>query len=353
MSPSPPPSPPPSPSPSASHPSGVETAPDDAVWLLLGDRSPALRARVLAELLDVPEDDPEYADLAARRLTDADTLDLLATRPADFQESVLLLARLGHLGLDRSHPRVAELHERVLAEQRADGAFPLTLFRTDDRYSMIPLQASIPLRALAAVGAATDPRAERAYDWLVDQRLPDGSWPTGLVAGQPGGVPAYRRLPGSPGCRANTQAALAALVLHPGRAGSEPARRAVDLLLRRETRDEWALGTEISRMHGRERAAGFISHHARFDLAFVLDLASRTGISSADARIGDLTAFLRGLRGAGGLWEHPSHPDLGRWLTLSLSVSLRRLDRALARGDSWAGEGPRLAFRSGAAPAGV
>jgi hypothetical protein len=322
----------------------------DAAWLLLCDRSPALRARVLAELLAVPADDPELADLLARRATDPETMDLFAVEPSDFQQLCLLLCRLGHLGLDRANPRVAELAERVFAEQRPDGAFPLDRFRTDDRYSMIPLQASVPLRALGSVGAATDPRTERAYDWLLDQRIADGSWPTGLVAGQPGGVPGYRALPGSPGCRANTQAALAALVLHPGRAGTEPARRAVDLLLRRETRDEWALGTETARLHGRDRAAGFISLYARFDLAFVLDLASRTGISPRDARVADLTGFLVGLRGPGGLWEHPAHPELGRWLTLDLLASLGRLDTIANGGGGWTGEGPRLAFRPDTAP---
>ncbi|ALC29385.1 MULTISPECIES: hypothetical protein [Streptomyces] len=316
-----------------------------SAWLLLGDRSPALRHRVLAELLDVPADDPERADLDARRAADPQVRALLAAGPEPLQELSLLLCRLGHLGLDRRHPRVAALVERVFDRQAPDGSFPLGAFRTDERYTMIPLQVSLPLRGIAAVGAATDPRAERAYAWLLDRRNDDGSWPTGLVAGQPGSVPGYRRLPGSPGCRANTEAALAALAGHPGRAGSEPARRAADLLLRRETRDEWAVGTEIARLHGRERATGFISLHSRFDLAFVLDLVSRTGISVRDARVADLVEFLEGLRGPAGLWSHPAHPELGRWLTLDLMVSLRRLE-----GGSWAGEGPRLAFRPGDAP---
>ncbi|MFI5757222.1 hypothetical protein [Streptomyces sp. NPDC051569] len=312
----------------------------ESAWLLLSDSSPALRCRVLAELLDVPDDDPELADLLPRRTEDAQALALLGSEPEGLQELGQLLCRLGAMGFDHSHPRVAELVERVFAHQRDDGSFPLTEFRTDDRYTMIPLQAALPLRAVGSVGAATDPRAERAYDWLIAQRVEDGSWPTGLVAGQPGSVPGYRKLPGSPGCRANTEAALAALVLHPQRARSEPARRAADLLLRRETRDEWALGTEIARLHGRERAAGFISLHSRFDLAFVLDLTSRTGVSARDIRVADLVGFLDGLRGPAGLWEHPVHPELSRWLTLDLLASLRRLGAG-----NWAGEGPRLRFR--------
>ncbi|MCE3034954.1 MULTISPECIES: prenyltransferase/squalene oxidase repeat-containing protein [Streptomyces] len=314
----------------------------ESAWPLLCDPSPALRCRVLRELLDVPPDDPELVDLLARRYHDREALALLESEPGGLQELSHLLCRLGRLGLDRQHPRVAELVERVFAHRREDGSFPLTEFRTDDRYTMIPLQAALPLRGLGSVGAATDSRAEKSYAWLLERRTEDGSWPTGLVAGQPGGVPGYRKLPGSPGCRANTEAALAALVLHPAHARSEPARRAADLLLRRETRDEWALGTEIARLHGRERAAGFISLHARFDLAFVLELVSRTGVSARDARVTDLVDFLDGLRGPAGLWEHPAHPLLSRWLTLDLLVSMRRL-----RDGDWTGDGPRLRFRPG------
>ncbi|WP_316524234.1 hypothetical protein [Kitasatospora brasiliensis] len=316
-----------------------------SAWLLLCDSSPALRCRVLSDLLGVPSDDPELVDLTARRSEDPAVLALLEVDPSDFQHLCLLLGRLGRLGLDRDHPRVAELLERVFERQEDDGSFPLDAFRTDDRYSMIPLQASVPLRAVGSVGAATDPRSEKAYEWLLAQRVADGSWPTGVVAGQPGSVPGYRRLPGSPGCRANTEAALAALVLHPARAGSEPARRAADLLLRRETRDEWALGTEVARLHGRERATGFISLHSRFDLAFVLDLVSRTGVSAQDSRVADLVEFLDGLRGPAGLWEHPRHPDLSRWLTFDLLASLGRL-----AADGWSGEGPRLRFRPDTGP---
>ena len=38
-------------------------------------------------------------------------------------------------------------------------------------------------RGLAAAGYAEDPRAERAYEWLLGQRLDDGAWPTGRASG--------------------------------------------------------------------------------------------------------------------------------------------------------------------------
>ena len=206
---------------------------------------------------------------------------------------------------------------------------------------MIPLQTSLPLRGLAAAGYATDPRAERAYEWLLAQRLDDGAWPLGTAAGQPGYIAGYRKLPGSQGCRVNTQAALACLALHPGLRTSVEARMALDLLLQRETREEWSLGSEVARLLGVEEAAGFVTFYARFDLAFVLDLASRIGASADDPRVGDLVAFLDGLRGPGGLWEHPTHPELTRWLTFDMLASLRRLEAG-----SWIGTAPRVPFRA-------
>jgi hypothetical protein len=115
---------------------------------------------------------------------------------------------------------------------------------------MMPLQTALPLRGLAAAGYATDPRVERAYDWLLAQRLDDGAWPIGIASGHAGYIAGYRRLPGSSGCRVTTEAAIAALVLHPERRRSPETRRALDLLLQRETRDEWALGSEVERLSG-------------------------------------------------------------------------------------------------------
>jgi excinuclease ABC subunit A len=291
--------------------------------------------RVLTELLDVPADDPEVVDLARRRSSEVD--ELARQRPQGLKATAWLLARLAYLGADRGDPRVAELAERVLSWQCQDGSFPLTAFDTGDRYDMIPLQTALPLRGLTAVGYGDDERVERAYDWLLAQRLDDGSWPTGRAAGQPGYVAGYRRLPGSRGCRANTQAALASLVLHPWRRCAPETRRALDLLLQRETRDEWALGTEISRLRGYEPATGFITFYARFDLAYVLEIASRAGATVADERVADLVGFLRARCGEAGLWEHPAHPELTRWLTVDILASLRRL----ADGD-WAGVVPRV-----------
>jgi hypothetical protein len=317
---------------------------DDAAALLLADPSPALRLRALVELLDAPTDEAEVRDLTARRARMSQVERLLGSETGDLRQASWTLCRLGFLGLDRSEPRVAAIAERVFDRQTRNGSFPLAAFsraRAESRYSMIPLQASIPLRGLASVGFATDPRAERVYDWLLDQRLTDGAWPLGIASGQPGYIAGYRRLPGSKGCRVNTEAALACLALHPDRRSSGAARNALDLLLQRETRDEWALGTEVARLAGLDEVPGFITTYARFDLAFVLELASRIGASTDDPRIRDLVGFLDARRGGAGLWEHPERPELSRWLTLEILVSLRRLES----GD-WAGGAPRMPFRA-------
>ena len=44
------------------------------------------------------------------------------------------------------------------------------------------MQTVVPLRGIAAAGFATDPRSERAYDWLLGERHLDGSWPAGPKA---------------------------------------------------------------------------------------------------------------------------------------------------------------------------
>jgi hypothetical protein len=306
----------------------------DVEILLLADPSPALRRRVLTELLDVPEDDSEVRELTGLVRRDPG----LDDRPSDPRRAAFQLCRLAYAGIGRDHARVRELAEQVFAHQRADGSFPLP---REGMYSMMPLQTALPLRGLAAAGYAEDPRAERAYEWLLDQRLEDGAWPVGVAHGQKGYIAGYRRLPGSSGCRANTTGAVAALALHPTRAVSEAARAPLDLLLQRETRDEWALGWEVARLTGLEPPAGFITFYARFDLAFVLELAARCGVARDDPRVGDLAEFLLTLRGENGLWQHPTYPELARWLTFDILRSLRRLE-----GGDWIGLAPRTAFRA-------
>ncbi len=322
--------------------------------LLLADPSACLRWLVLRDLFGRPAGDPELAELDGLRQLDPQVSDLLRLQNTDgsWHTGVLAvrgrtgsrvlmtafaMARLGYWGFDASHPAVRRGADYLFSQQQGDGSWPLTeeaaltdsssQIPANERYSMIPLQTAFPLRGLAACGYATDPRSERAYEWLLAQRLQDGAWPTGIAAGVYGGVAAYRRLAHSRwGCRSNTTAALMCLALHPVRCKSEPARHALDLLLERETRELTSLGLEVARLVGAEPAHGFFTYFARFDLALLLDLCGRVGISQAEPRAADLLAFIRSHQGKYGLWESADWPQAARWLTFDLLRSLKRFN---------------------------
>jgi hypothetical protein len=316
--------------------------------LLLGDPSPSLRWRTAVELAGARLDDADVeawqGEIAESPAVQAVLARLAAAeRP---QVAGYLLCRLAYLGY--RGPELATAVDAIFAHQQPDGSWSLRRDDNDqpsDGPRFVTMETVVPLRGIAAAGFATDPRAERAYEWLLSERLDDGSWPAGPKAdlGGPGrpSLPEkdYRRLPRGAGCRSSTTGAVACLALHPQRNRSDAARIGVDHLLARETRDESALGWEVSRLVGLERAMGQVTFYVTFDPAFLLDLASRHGVSAADRRVRDLVTWLETLRGPYGLWEHHAHPQLSRWLTFDLECSLRRL----ADGD-WIGNEEPASF---------
>ena len=333
------------------------------VPLLLSDPSPILRMLVLRDLLHRSDDDPEIQELKTQRDTDPIVVDLLRRQLSDgswervetrdnapggsLQATSQALTRLGYLGFGPEHPAVKRGAEFIFSLQRPDGAWtqPKAYSKTDEYwgYEMMPLQTAIPLRGLAACGYATDPRAEKAYVWLLEQRLSDGAWPTGIVSGNYGYVAGYRRLAHSRwGCRSNTTGALICLALHPQRRTESTARRALDLLLGRETQEKHNLGLEVARLIGAEPSRGWITYFARFDLALVLDLCWRVGADRDDERINDLVEFVHGLQGPYGLWQYASHSQASRWVTFDLLRSLSLLDET---GD-WLSVRPRTPFQA-------
>jgi Squalene-hopene cyclase C-terminal domain len=322
--------------------------------LLLADPSACLRWLVLRDLFGRPTDDPEMVELASLRQQDLHVLELLGHQEADgswrtsgrdvvgrtgsrTSITAFSLAQLGYWGFDATHPAVQRGAEYLFSQQLTDGSWPLSEeaaltdgnseMLANERYSMIPLQTAFPLRGLAACGYATDPRAERAYEWLLTKRLPDGAWPTGVAAGVFGGVAGYRKLAHSRwGCRTNTTGVLICLAFHPQRRTSEPARRAMDLLLERETRELTSLGLEVARLVGAEPAHGLFTYFARFDLALLVDLCGRVGVSKAEPRLADLLEFIHSQQGKYGLWETAEWPQATRWLSFDLRRSLNRLN---------------------------
>jgi len=323
--------------------------------------------------LNLPEDHPEVRELADARLGDPLVSGLLAFQDSDGSWSggsfsygrtgasrvlstALALARLGYLGFDGSLPGVRRAVDFLFSQQAPDGSWALLNEYDDEEraprghegYAMIPLQTAFPLRGLAACGFAQDERAERAYDWLLAQRLEDGAWPTGYAGidasgqGVYGYVAGYRRLPHSRwGCRSNTTAALICLSLHPERRRSPEARRALDLLLGRETRERGNLGFEVARLLGAEKAHGYFTFFARFDLALVLNLCARVGLSQEDPRLASLVEFITQAQGPYGLWEYTERPQVTRWLTCDLLHSLSLLDQD----GGWIGSEPHTPFQ--------
>lgn len=324
-------------------------------WLpmLLADPSPCLRWLVLRQLIKVPDEDPESVELERLRLTDTLVSGLLAMQQPDgawtrgtlgpgrkgshVHTTSLGLLRMGYLGFNRTLPAVQLAAEYLFAHQQPDGSWPLTTTVKDELqreqenipqgYDMIPLQTVFPLRALASCGYATDPRSERAYDWLLAQRLEDDAWPTGKAQGVYGRVAGYRHLPHSLwGCRSNTTGALLCLALHPERRTSPAAHRALDLLLGRDTRERHTLGFEVTRILGVEPSRGFLTYFARFDLSLILYLCSQLGSGTDDPRVADLVAFIKSLHGEYGFWEYPSQPHMSHWISFDILRSLTQLE---------------------------
>ena len=341
------------------------------IWtpLLLADPSACLRWRVMHDLLDLPAGHAELVEVAALRPADPLAADLLALQRPDGAwdpdalahgwgrgsrqtATALALARLGYLGFDRSHPAVEHAAAYLFARQQPDGAWPLHRDEVDDEgegpaatregYNMIPLQTAFPLRGLAACGYAADPRCEAAYDWLLAQRLPDGAWPTGMASGVYGYVAGYRRLPHSRwGCRSNTTGALLALSLHPQRRCGPEARRGLDLLLGRETREGYTLGFEVARLVGAEPPSGFITFFARFDLALLIHLCAQIGADKNDLSVASLLDYLLAQQRPYGLWDYPSHPQVSRWVTLDLLRSLVQIEQ----NSGWESQEPQTPFQ--------
>jgi hypothetical protein len=327
--------------------------------LLLANRSPCLRYLVLRDLLGNRD---EASELEAPRDTDPLIKDLVGLQNSDgswgrgsiagnapagnIQITAQALTRLGYLGYGPDYTPVRRGAEYLFTQQLDDGSWPLGNVAADvdggQVYDVMSLQTSLPLRGLAECGYAEDPRAERAYDWLVEQRLDDGAWPTGIAEGVYGYVAGYRRLAHSRwGCRSNTTSALVCLSLHPSRRRSPEAGRALDLLLGRETRERHHMGYDVARTIGAEASTGFLTYYARFDVAQILGLCSRVGATVEDPRVGDLVDHVKGLQGPYGLWEYTEKPQASRWVTYDLLRSLSGLDAET----EWVSVEPRTPFQ--------
>jgi hypothetical protein len=333
--------------------------------LLLADPSACLRHLVLKNLFGRGEKDAETSECARQRILDPVYLgiveplfehkksgspELKSARLSVVAASFALL-RLGFLGFDGSDRHVRALADFLFSKRERDGTW-----RTDREIQAefaagetlsgkrtISMALSVPLGGLAACGYAESPECRTAYERLLSLQLPDGAWPVYTVNGVYGTIAGYRRLAQSRfGCRTNTTFALLCLSRHPEWGRSEAARKALDLLLGRETREQFTLGLETARMIGIEPSRGFLTYFARFDLALVLKICADMGATREDERVGSLADFLLSLRNRYGLWENDHYPQATRWITYSILSSLRKIG---AEGD-WLPMRPRTPFRA-------
>jgi hypothetical protein len=321
---------------------------------------------VLRDLLNRPESDAEIQELHTLQATDPRVKMFLALQEKDgsfrsgegggavlghIRMTAQTLMGLGYFGLGPKHPAIKKGAEYLFSHQQPDGAFPLVTQgavldggrAADVKYHAIPLQTALPLLGLAWAGYATDKRAEAAYEWLLNEELPDGGWPSGRHENDFIFAAGYRRLPHSKfGCRTNTTAAVNALALHPTRRTSESARRGLDKLLAQEQRQTHTLGFEVARIVGVEPPRGGFTYFKRYDVGQMLDLSWRIGVNLADPRVTESVKFVKDLQGPYGLWEYERYPEVSRWVTFDLLRSLMRLDQE----SDWISTEPRTPFQT-------
>jgi len=329
--------------------------------LLLADPSPSLRILVLKYLLNKPEHDEEIKQLREVQMEDPiieRTLKLQLdngswdakttgsiTSVGNLQTTSQVLVMLAYLEVPFINEIIENAVEFIFSQQNDDGSWSLPKIKEEGElvgYDMQPLQTIVPLEGIAAIGYAQDKRAERAYKWILNQRLKDGAWPVGISNGVYGGIAGYRSLAHSRwGCRSTTIGALNCLSYHPSRRVSNEAKSALDLVLSCETKAEHNLGFVISRMIGIEDSRGWITYYPRLDPAHLLNLCSKIQVSIEDERVKGLIDFVKNLQGENGLWECKLHPQANRWLTYDLLYSLKKLDNNI----DWISHEPSTPFR--------
>lgn len=330
--------------------------------LLLADHSPLFRVLVLQDLLGRPDSDDEVVELQS--LTKHDTLiqPLLSSQREDgswtrfdlvntthrsplFITSFALI-RLGYFGFTDDHPVVKKGISYLMSKQARDGSWSLDkdlrkYFREEDTNFITSLQTSIPLRALSMCKAFDLSQVELAYDWLIEQRIDDGTWPTGYIEGNMRGVGGYRKLAHSQwGCRTNTTSALACLVQHPKYHKSEITRKALDILLANKRFEQHNLGFEIAKLMGAQTNSGLLTFHYEFDLGLIMYLCAKAKVSKTDSRLQDIIAFLNSIRLPNGLWEYNKSISASRYLTYDLLKSMMQLDE----NSSWFSIEPETSF---------
>ena len=331
--------------------------------LLLAHPSPILRAKVLCTFFGKDDTDPEVQELRSLSLNDPLVKELFSLQKSDGSWIMLhptaiasscpiiitamALARLAYLGFTQKDKVVQQGAEFLFSKQKKDGSWPLTSIDYNEvnkeKYTWIPLQTALPLRGLVTCGYAQDARCEKAFQWLLDKRLADGTWPTGWASGNYGYVAGYRKMPHSRwGCRSNTTAVLICLTLHPKMRNSSEAKRSLDLLLGRETKDTQNIGFDLARLLGYETVRGFITFFGKYDPLLTLWLCSKIGADREDKRVDSLIHFIEDQCTASGLWHYLHRSEASKWVSFEIIRCLRNIP---LKGD-WHPMEPRTPFQA-------
>jgi hypothetical protein len=203
-------------------------------WLLGGE--PFVRYRTLTDLLDRLENDQEVIDAKnsifkyqpVKQILDRQNADGYWGNPADIHTwwpkkdtTFWLLGILADFGFKRGNPRMAAACDYVFGTQMPGGGFGWSPPPTPgDCFT------GILVGSLAKLGYTSDPRLQRAYDWLLNrQRLDGGFWckNTGL----PGG-PREKE----PSCAFATLCVMGALAENPEISNGTISRRGLKFLLK-------------------------------------------------------------------------------------------------------------------------
>lgn len=305
--------------------------------LLLSSPSACLRYLVHKELLFIDDSDDEVRKLNELRFNDPILKTILSLQNADgsFKRgeytstssdviaTSVALVKLSFLGFDNTFKFVNKAIEFLLSTQNNDGSWSLPATKEQDvAYDMIPLQTAIPLWGLAAVGFSCHKNSEKAYDWLAERQLSDGTWPTGIAQGNYGYIAQYRKLPDSIyGCRVNTTACLLPFSLHPERKSQAQTIKGIDRVLNYSKFNKGSFGYFIARFVNAEPSKGFFTFFENHDVALFFQILRQVNIVKSDDRVAKLFNKIFSLQNENDLWIYDSFPLVSHWLTYDLIKS--------------------------------
>jgi hypothetical protein len=156
---------------------GTETQTDAVDWLLSPDpENPGIRFFALKDLLDRPAEDPEVRDAQEEVMTTGPVPVILAAQDPEgwwakagpgywpkYQSTVWQIIFLAQLGADGNHPRIRTACEYLLEHnQLSEGGLSATGVRSGLIHC---LQGNLGA-ALLDFGWGSDPRVQKALDWL-------------------------------------------------------------------------------------------------------------------------------------------------------------------------------------------